>query len=188
MSTNASIRLLTPFLYASLCNFRRCLRTKYGSGCKCLFGFSKHLFMSFPRNEQRWLPVTTPSGLIIGIIWNTTLFRKFLTVSEDPSRYSMMPWVIQLAFVSPGWTRLHINTIFRFCNASFELLKFVIIIKGMLRPPRLLPNSWISHIFGFFRLLLLSLSRIFSDIWNGLLLLLWITCSLTHLMYFHNIE
>ena len=132
--------------------FLICFLTRKGSGSSCWCGFSNHRFMSFPIKDHRWFPTTTPSGLIIGIIWNMTLFLSSWAAGVFPRIKFIIPWVIQLAFVSPGCTLPQISTILRAFSFSLEELKFVMISKGILRPPRLFPRSLTSIILFFLRL------------------------------------
>lgn len=46
----------------------------------------------------------TPSGLSIGIILKTKLSLKYLAPSSSDTKYSKVPYIMKLAFDSPGCT------------------------------------------------------------------------------------
>jgi hypothetical protein len=46
----------------------------------------------------------TPSGFNIGIILNTKLSLKYFAPSSSLTKYSKVPYIIMLAFDSPGCT------------------------------------------------------------------------------------
>ena len=80
----------------------------------------------------------TPSGFSMGMILKTKLSRRIWASSESPVRKSRQPFIIQLALVSPGWTRLLITMAFRDLSDSRSQSSVVTVRQSQLFPARVL--------------------------------------------------
>lgn len=54
---------------------------------------------------QTYLPLMTPSGLSMGMILKMKFSLKSLATGSSLTRNSKVPFITQLALLSPGWTR-----------------------------------------------------------------------------------
>lgn len=68
----------------------------------------------------------------MGTILKTKLSRNILASNDGPVKKSMTPFIIQLAFVSPGCTRDVMTTPLRFCKACGSHEKDVMVSKSQL--------------------------------------------------------
>lgn len=86
----------------------------------------------------RKFPKTTPSGLIIGIIFMIALLRKFYIYFPPESKRFIMPLITNEPDTSAGWILPEIINNFFLLFLLAELFEsFVIVIMGIARPVKL---------------------------------------------------
>ncbi len=87
---------------------------------------------------MRKFPKTTPSGLIIGIIFMIALLRKFYIYLPPESKRFIMPLITNEPDTSAGWILPEmINNFFLLFLLAELFESFVIVIMGIARPVKL---------------------------------------------------